>query len=345
MNKITTLTELLNQSGCQYVIFDLSRRVTQIENSDFSRIEAGHAPYPAPMQRKAHLAIAYWNEQKEPWIWFLKFDLDERGLIKASDIGQFLKYVVEAMGSRLTETLSEDQQEKLANNPYTFKPAEERLAVFHSILRADLNIACSQYYEHAQHYLKGGPGWDNWQTVGLQGMADVCARLNQEHNSVHVKKALRHIPETPKYALLGVLEHIEIPDSLAETIYDLFEKELAKQEIDIFMLAAYLRSLAGAKEQWLNQATSQVLDNQDLCHQEMLIAIAGRSFSALRDPILAQQFLIRLAQTKQQAFFNQLFADLVMQPQLRHVFLTLLHSDATDELRLALTALQQAAKG
>ncbi|MCV5745017.1 DUF3549 family protein, partial [Escherichia coli] len=91
---------------------------------------------------------AYWNEQKQPWIWFLKFELDERGLLKQSDIGNFIKYVVEAMGTRLSEEMSEEQQQKLSNNPYTFKPSEDKMAVFHSQVRANLDLPTSQYYEH-----------------------------------------------------------------------------------------------------------------------------------------------------------------------------------------------------
>ncbi|EDP59085.1 hypothetical protein AND4_15035 [Vibrio sp. AND4] len=98
MENIQTLTQLLNNSHCEYQIFDLGRRIRTIEPQLFTDVEKGQCPYPFPMQRKAHLAIAYWNEQKQPWIWFLKFELDERGLLKQADVGNFIKYVVEAMG-------------------------------------------------------------------------------------------------------------------------------------------------------------------------------------------------------------------------------------------------------
>lgn len=344
MKNISTLTELLTESGCEYLIFDLSRRVQPISNGDFAKIENSQMPYPAPIQRKANFAIAYWNEQKEPWIWFLKFDLDERGLLKSADIGQFIKYVVEAMGSKLTDNVSEEQQEKLANNPYTYRPPEEKLAIFHSLTRAKLNLPSSQYYEHAQHYLSGGLGWNNWQTVGLQGISDICARLSHEQNTVLLRKALRHLPSQPQYALLGVLEHIELPDSLAKVLVELIDIELEKPEVDLFLMSAYVRALAGAEQAQLATVCKKLLDDTLLSHKEILIAIAGRSSSVLTDPILAQQFLIRLAETKEQLFFNQVFADLVMQPALRHVFLTLLHSDATQELQTALLSLQQATK-
>lgn len=213
MENIHTLTQLLTSSDCQYQVYDLGRRIKHIENKVFADVEKGQLPYPYPLQRKAHLAIAYWNEQKQPWIWFLKFELDERGLFKQSDIGNFLKYVIEAMGTRISQEMTEEQQQKLSNNPYTFKPSEDKMAVFHSQVRALLDLPCSQYYEHAQHYFSGGLGWDNWQTVGLQGVTDICARLGQEQNGVNVRRSLHHLPSEPLYALLGALEHTSLQKS------------------------------------------------------------------------------------------------------------------------------------
>ncbi|MGC9494658.1 DUF3549 family protein, partial [Vibrio genomosp. F10] len=102
--------------------------IKTIENTAFDRVEKGQQPYPYPLQKKAHLAIAYWNEKQQPWIWFLKFELDERGLLKQAEIGNFLKFVLEAMGSRISQDMSEEQQEKLSNNPYTFKPSDDKMA-------------------------------------------------------------------------------------------------------------------------------------------------------------------------------------------------------------------------
>ena len=117
METIHTLTQLLKNSGCQYDIYDLGRRIQKIDNTLFSDVEQGKQPYPFPLQKQAHLAISYWNEHKQPWIWFLKFKLDERGLLHQGDVGNFLKFVIEAMGTRLNGEISEEQQQKLSNNP------------------------------------------------------------------------------------------------------------------------------------------------------------------------------------------------------------------------------------
>ena len=246
MDTIHTLSQLLTNSECQYQVYDLGRRIKHIDSKVFADVEKGLQPYPFPLQRKAHLAIAYWNEHKQPWIWFLKFELDERGLLKQADVGNFIKYVVEAMGTRLSQEMTEEQQQKLSNNPYTYKPAEDKMAVFHSQIRAQLDLPCSQYYEHAQHYFSGGLGWDKWQTVGLQGVTDICARLGHNQNGVNLRKALKHLPNEPLYALLGALEHTPLPDKLAERLQEMALEQIDSKDPDIFLLGALARALSGA---------------------------------------------------------------------------------------------------
>ncbi|PMH41109.1 hypothetical protein BCU68_05355 [Vibrio sp. 10N.286.49.B3] len=344
MDTINSLTQLLQQSGCQYKIFDLGRRIQPITSDVFESVEQGMQPYPYPLQRHANLAIAYWNSDQQPWIWFLKFSLDERGLFKHADIGNFLKYVLEAMGSRLNQTMSEEQQEKLANNPYTFKPSEDKMALFHSQIRAQLKLPTSQYYPHALAYFKGDLGWDNWQTVGLQGITDIAARLDENQNTVTVRKALPHLSNEPLYALLGALEHVNLNDKLSERLVELIEQEINSDERDLFLISALVRALSGGKEADINSIVKQILASPTLSHQEILIGIAGRAWQTLCDSSVAEQFLLRLAQTRNQTLFNQLFADLVMLPSLRMVLLPILHANPSVELTNALNELQKATK-
>lgn len=344
MDTIHTLSQLLTNSECHYQIFDLGRRIKKIDNKVFADVERGQQAYPYPMQRKAHLAIAYWNKAQQPWIWFLKFELDERGLIQQADIGQFLKYVIEAMGTRINQAMSDEQQQKLANNPYTFKPAEDKMALFHSLIRAELDLPCSQYYAHAQDYFSGRLGWDKWQTVGLQGVSDLCARLGQAQNGVELRKALAHLPSEPLYALLGMLEHIDLPPKLAQRLADLAKQQLESDQADLFLLSALIRALSGAPQAVAQPIVDKVLASPRLSHQEVLIGIAGRCWHWLSEPKTAEQFLLRLAQTGNQPLFNQLFADLVMLPELRMVLLPLLHASPSPELAEALIKLQQATR-
>lgn len=53
MDTIRTLTALLQNSGCQYQIFDLGRRVQAMDNRQFAQVELGQQAYPFPLQRHA----------------------------------------------------------------------------------------------------------------------------------------------------------------------------------------------------------------------------------------------------------------------------------------------------
>ncbi len=345
MENLQTLSQLLKTSGNHYKVFDLGRRIQCLDNEQFAQVEQGYQPYPFPVQRTAQLAVAYWDDSHQPWIWFLKFELDERGLLQQAHISQFIQYVIEAMGSRLTNELDEEQQQKISNNPFTFKPNEDKMAMFHSLIRAHLGLSCSQYYEHAQFYFTGGLGWEKWQTVGLQGITDMCARIGQENNGVLLRKALRHLPNQPLYALLGALEHIDLPEKLSDRLTELAQDQIASDQPDLFLLSALVRALAGAPNQQLEQLVDALLATPILSHQEILIGIAGRSWRVLAETGRAQRFLLRLAQTGNQDLFNHLFADLVMLPPLRMVILPLLHSSPSPELTQALMELQRKTKG
>jgi hypothetical protein len=347
MDTIHSLTELFHHAGSQYQIFDLGRRVQTIDTKQFQAVEAGQQPYPFPLQRHAHLAVAFWNpqhEQPEPWIWFLRLPLDERSLLIQGDMGNFIKFVIEATGANLQTEPSQEQQDKLANNPYIFKPKDDKMALFTSQLRVNLQQSSSQYYEHAQHYLTGSLGWNNWQTVGLQGFADVCCRLHQEQNNVLVRKALPHLPAEPLYAILGCLEHCDIAEKLALRVEERLIQESQQTNPDLFLMSALVRALAGADQKILQSAITLILSNQRFSHPEILVAIVGRCWTALQDQATATTFLLRLAQTGDQNLFNQIFADLVMQPILRMTMLYLIHSDADPKLAGALEALQNNTK-
>ncbi|MEP8022085.1 DUF3549 family protein, partial [Vibrio parahaemolyticus] len=212
-------------------------------------------------------------------------------------------------------------------------------------VRANLDLPTSQYYEHTQHYFTGGLGWENWQTVGLQGITDIAARLGKEQNAVTLRKALNHLPNEPLYALLGAPEHVDLQERLAQRIAEKAQQEIHSPEPDLFLLSALTRALAGAPTEISLPVLEAILQSPRLSHQEVLIGIAGRAWHLLSDAKIAEQFLLRLAQTGNQTLFNQLFADLVMLPELRMVLLPLLHSSPSEELATALIKLQQATKG
>ncbi|NUY56792.1 hypothetical protein BZG80_03385 [Salinivibrio sp. MA440] len=342
MQTVHALSALFDQAGCQFSVYDLGRRVCRLEEASFRAVEANQQPYPYPLRQQAHMAVAFWPQGGTPWVWFLKMPLDERGLLNHTAMGDFLQYVSAAMGESLTATPNKAQREKLANNPYTFTPTDDKMAMFHASLTYQLGHPASQYYDHAQHYLNGELGWDNWQGVGLQGLADTCVRMQEQNNATRVRKALNNIPSTPLYALLGCLEHCEINAKLAESLREMFTQMCQNQDVDLFLVSALLRAHAGAPSDTEHQLIEAVLARPELHHREIFVAIAGRCWRSLANESVLDCFLIALADHQDAALFQQIYTDLVMLPPLRGALLTRLHGHTSPALAQAMARMQQA---
>ncbi len=68
----------------------------------------------------------------------------------------------------------------------------------------------------------------------------------------------------------------------------------------MFLLSAFGSCLSGAEQGIANNIINQVLASPRLSRKEVLIGLAGRSWHALQAPAIAEQFLLRLAQTGNQ---------------------------------------------
>ncbi|MFP3355648.1 DUF3549 family protein, partial [Pseudoalteromonas sp. SIMBA_153] len=71
---------------------------------------------------------------------------------------------------------------KLDNNPYVFTPNANKLAACNAQVKVLLKQPASQYYEHSQFYFSGQSGFDNLQSVALQGISDFSYLLNSADN-------------------------------------------------------------------------------------------------------------------------------------------------------------------
>ena len=49
--QITTLSEFLHHSGAKYRVFDMGRRVAQLNSEQFLNFEAAKQAYPYPLQK------------------------------------------------------------------------------------------------------------------------------------------------------------------------------------------------------------------------------------------------------------------------------------------------------
>ena len=315
-----TLTDFLKQAKCQYRIYDLGRKVTKISNDHFQEIAENTAPYPYPIQQHAYFGLTFWQinkGQQDHFVWFLKLPLDEQGLMKITAQTSFIKMVIEAMGENLTAKISDKLQERLASNPFIFKPATEKLAIFNAIMNTQFVRPASTFYPATVHYFSGQTQWDEtWQSLGIQGIADLSARLNYDGNQQTLINALPHLPQQPLQSLALCLEHQQdINTDLAKAISKQAEVALKAKQTDNAILL--LRAISSMTDNEITKALFEQQFNSDLIHDaHWYVCIAGRCWSLLEDETLLNRFFEALA-NHHSTLFPQLFADLVAIPALR----------------------------
>ncbi len=349
-----SFSALFQHADCDFLAFDLSRRVSLITHDEFISIEKNHQPYPYPIQAKALIAIAYWKKnqakQTEPLIWFLSFKLDERGLLNQIALGDFIQDVLQ----KGLFSQDEKKQESKSKSPYLFTPTEDKKAIFHAKLTQALSLPASGFYSATNAYLanllnaefSGKNLSENkdeenqaWQQIGLQGLADVCARADDGQSQALIQKTLPKLAMPVKYALLGCLEHFRLSAQLTSLIMQEIKTELKAPKIDLFLLSAYVRALGGAAQETKVSILNQLLNNAFVCHKELLIAMSGRCWEGLGNQENLTLFLVRLSEQKDLPFFQLMLADLIMLPSIRPLVLTLLNQKTSPELEAALAQL------
>lgn len=312
MTEITTLSQFLTTAKTQFQVYDLGRRVQHIDLLAFHQIESLATPYPYPIQGHAQFAIVFWDASQQHFIWFLKLALDEQGLLSPAPRSQFIEMVLSALGQDPTQPLSDEQQERLANNPFSFKPSQEKLAIFNALVRKQLGQRASAQYEFAMQYLAGQIAPSQWQQVGMQGIADVCVRVNEQDHEAHIIASFDTAAMEVQIALCQGLEHVHLSPALANKIFDKFT--IAPVEYKTY----FLRALASNSE--LSQKAFIHLHQASQLDDNCLLSIAGRNWTVLKQEVSRSIYLEALA-LQPQAFFNQVFADIVAIPSLRNQLL------------------------
>ena len=334
MNNSLTICDFLEQGGAEVSFFDMGRRVVEIPLDIMRRFESAETPYPQPFLQSAWLGILFQYPQtiangqatlgNTHNIWFVKLPLDEQGLLQQAARDDFLRHVIKQLDETLIEAADEaadkkSQQPTPDDNPHGFTPREDRMAVFHAKISKKTGDSVSQFYAHARDYFAGKPGYEQWNFVGLQGIADVVARLDKENNSQSLAQAIPHIPTTPFAALCSCLENHVLDKTLTQTIAERINKAL-KDESAV-EVAAGIRGLSHSIDRNNVITTIQsVLSNPVGRNVEVLAAIAGRAWETLEDSALRFSFLENLAlcEAGQQAF-DGIMADLLFLPGLRQL--------------------------
>ncbi|WP_394227886.1 DUF3549 family protein [Pseudoalteromonas spongiae] len=324
---ISSLGELLDNAGTTWRVFDMGRRIQKIDKQTFSQIENNHIPYPFPLQQHAFLAIQFWNshETETPYIWFLKMPLDEQSKLVQASRNHFASMVLEALGNQLTD--NDEAQSQLDNNPYVFTPNANKLAAFNAIIKNELKQSASAYYEHVELYFSGKLGFNEWQQLGLQGIADFAMRLT-DTNQDNLIKALDQLPQPVVNSLAATLEHSPISVTLTEALYVQFENAVKQQNSE--NIINYLRMMSNTSATGiLERAVAILVTTPTLLNLDIVLTLTGRCWHVLENHVVA--LMDYLASEHDQDVFAGIFADLVAIPSLRPHMLAMIRMQNRSE--------------
>lgn len=351
----TTLGAFFDVSGYSYRIYDVGRRVMPLPERDFGAFERAEGPYPLPLRRSAWLGVVFWrgdvSPNADPMIWFLKFPLDEQGHLVQASRDYVLRRIFEAYGHHVASRLGGVEGGPsptdgaalniLEDNPFAFRPAEERLAVFRAKIGVDLGSPPSSYFDGARAYFEGERALSDWQELGLQGIADVAARAEVGLSVAKMSKQIPALPPEPFVALCSCLESEEVTASVAEALAQRGEHALANEEPGP-VVAATIRGLSRSPHIAIAASfVDRVLESARANDIEVLAALAGRAWELLHDDRRRATYVERLATCDAgQAGFDAIVTDLLFVPGMRpHLLGTLRSAERSSAVEMRLTAL------
>jgi len=320
MNNITTISALLHLSNSQYRIYDIGRKIEKISKENFKKLELNQLPYPTPSQGHAFIAVAFWQkESTQPYLWLLKLPLDERSLLNQGAIAHFVAIIVEALGSDLTKNPNKQQEELLKNNPYIFTPAQYKLAALNSKIKVDLKQPPSEHLSVFKTYLSHKLDWDNWQSLGVQGITDFAARINQNNHSQLLLESLPNLPKLVIQPLCIALENEKLETDLIQALLTLLSAELIADNSSIDVQQYILRSLSSSiHNKHVLEKLEEILLQASVA-TELLITLSGRCWLTLENERNMMLFLEHLISTQDISLFNAIFKDLVAIPSIRPI--------------------------
>lgn len=327
--KLDSISQFLKLGKFEYRIYDLGRKLTLLSNDLFQRIEDQSELYPYPFQQKAWLALLFWSEadKAEPTIWFLQFPIDELGFLKLTSRDAFMQELLVHVGSNLqAQESGQKMQDSLKESAFAFKPRQDRLAIFHAFATVELKQQPSKYYTHTQEYLQGKLGYEQWEFLGLQGIADIIARLHLDDNEHLLSDALPQLPITPLNSFAENLEHTTVGVKLSLALKQRLQQELEAQEVNAQLVAALIRAISSSKEEATRQQIlKQVLTTDTAKEIEVIAAIASRTWQDITQTELLPLFMQALAHQGQDAF-NVILIDIIGIPNMREPMLNALRS-------------------
>ena len=251
----------------------------------------------------------------QPYLWFVKLPLDERGLLNQGARNHFLAIIIEALGSDLSVDPTEKQEELLQSNPYNFTPPQYKLAFLHSELNQALMKPASQFYQHTYEYFcSTDTDLSQWHNIGVQGISDLVVKAKSDKAvESAISNSLSSLPNEVLMPLSTAIENIQLSADTLSTIIEYHS--VAPSEVKPYLI----RCLASSTNHPFVQEFLVQLMRDKTLSDETIITLAGRCWSALASNDIMSAYLELLAQKDNLALFQAIFKDLVAIPELRQV--------------------------
>lgn len=336
--KITTLSEFLHHSGAKYRVFDMGRRVVKLSPTEFVDFEWDKAPYPYPFQQTALFGVIFWNPNlpDKQYVWFLKFPLDEQGLLIQAARDEFLVMLLDRVGECMMAAADGQNIEgALKDSPYTFTPREDKMAAFNAKATKSLAMPASRFYESAYNYFTGKLDVSEWQTLGMQGVADVAVRLDDDEETIGLIETIPKLPEQPFQMLCTFLENAEPATGIVEELSQFVTTELQEKQPNIARICACLRAASNSPAKGLvDQMVMRVLKHPCSQNIEILATISGRIWRVLEQDHICKLFLEQLAHNDAgYEGFSHIVADAIYLPKMRaHIMKVMRSPERSDKL-------------
>ena len=329
------LNEYLAQLDGQYRLYDVGRRIRKLDKTQFQKFESLDTAYPFPYLQHAWLAL-YISPPKQPeneTLMFLKWPLDEQG--------KLIPYVRDDLVRRLIELsktplkVDSEIEDPLKDNPFAFKPDDVRLANLHALIQTSQHRKPSSHLDAVVKYLQAGTlnpnNLNHFEGLGLQGIADVSARLGDYKTSL--KACIPHLPQEALLAFSQCLEHHTIPVDIAEMMAKRFKHDITQPD-NVINVEAAMRVIGASQSDALRIETWQSWFDSDYANNmACVLAFATRNYDDLAFiPERINDFLVNLAllnkeQDSSFTAFIKIAGDLLFLPGIRNLLLNALRNE------------------
>jgi len=339
------LTTYLSQLEGNYRLFDVGRRIRKLDKKQFHQVEQLQIPYPTPYLHHAWLAL-YISQPSQPQndtLWFLKWPLDEQGMLIPYVRDDLVNRLLQLSKQPLQQTDTE-LEDPLKDNPFSFNPDDVRRANLHALIQHSQHRKASEHFDSVVHYLQAGnlnpQTLEQWQGLGIQGIADLAARLTDHRQTL--SHSLSQLPSEPYLAFAQCLEHHSIPYEVAQAAAKRLRHDLTQAD-NATAVEAGMRIVGACSDDQLRINTWQAWFDSDYSDQvQTLLVFATRNFDDLAFvPNLIPTFIEKLARLDPSyTTFIKIMNDLLFLPGLRALLLQALRNpDRPDVVASAMQAL------